>query len=168
MKRTLIFTILIVLLSACGQVYFTTPQPTKGVTVKSFIADLQGFYADSTLEIEVLKNELLVKGDTFRLSGKTPDENEVLVKYYKKFYFASFVDSQYFSVYMANFYDNKLAVYMLNADAQSITVLNKFLKVDTLNAKDEHYLINPSKKEFDQLVDYELFEVIGVLEKQVK
>lgn len=168
MKHTSIFAILIVLLSACGQVYFTSPQPTKGVTVKSFIADLQGFYADSTLKIEVLKNELIVDNDTFKLSSKTPSKNEVLVKYHKKLYFASFADSQYFSVYMANFYDNKLAVYMLNADAQSIAVLSKFLKVDVLSDKDEHYLINPSKKEFDQLVDYDIFEVIGVFEKQAK
>jgi hypothetical protein len=66
---------------------------------------------------------------------------------------------------MANFYENKLAIYMLNADERSIDILNRFVSVDTLNAKEEHYLINPGKKEFDQLVDNDLFNVVSVLEK---
>lgn len=150
---------------ACEQVYFATPQPMKGTKIKSFISEVQGSYADSTLDITVLKDALVIAHDTFELTTQTPVDGQVSVRFYKNYYFASIPDSNFFSVYMANFYDNKLAIYMLNADARSIEILNRFVLVDTLNAKEGHYLINPSKKEFDLLVDYDLFNVVSVLEK---
>jgi hypothetical protein len=40
------------------------------------------------------------------------------------------------------------------------------VQVDTIDAQKEHYLISPSKQEFDALVDNQVFDVLGVFEKQ--
>jgi hypothetical protein len=164
MKRNILYLSVFILL-ACEQVYFATPQPLKGTKIKSFISEIQGNYVDSTLDVSVLNDALVIAHDTFHLTTQTPVEGQVSVRFHKNFYFVSIPDSSFFSVYMANFYENKLAIYMLNADERSIDILNRFVSVDTLNAKEEHYLINPGKKEFDQLVDNDLFNVVSVLEK---
>lgn len=164
MKRSLLY-ILVLILLACEQVYFATPQPLKGTKIKSFISEIQGSYADSTLDVTVLKDALVIAHDTFVLTTQTPIEGQVSVRFHKNFYFISIPDSVFFSVYMANIYDNKLAVFMLNADERSINILNRIVSVDTLNAEKNHFLINPSKKEFDMLIDYDMFNVVSVLEK---
>lgn len=152
-------------LSACAQVYFSTPQPQKGSTVKTFLEELTGVYADSILDITIDSDAISISGDRFEMTRKTPGDHQVLVKYYRDFYFASFKDSTFYSVFMGKFYDDKLAVYMLNGDELSLNRLNRLIKVDTIDAESNHYLVNPSKKEFDNLLDYEMFEVVSVLQK---
>lgn len=165
MRKLFMIFVVSLLFTACAQVYFATPQPQKGTTVRSFLDELHGVYSDSNYIVEILKNEMLVSGDRYRLTTKTPLDNEVMIKFYKNFYFASFYDTLHYTVFMGRFYDNKLAVYMLNADSRSIEILNRYVVVDTINAEDNTYFINPSKKEFDQMIDDELFDVVCVLEK---
>jgi hypothetical protein len=68
---------------------------------------------------------------------------------------------------MGCFYDDKLAVYMLNPDERSVGILSRFVQVDTIDAGKEHYLISPSKQEFDALVDNGIFDVVGVFKKEI-
>lgn len=166
MKPLLFIFSIALLLSSCAQVYFSDPQPKKGMTIKSFMADLQGEYADSVLQITIDKKELVVGDEHYRLTNKFPGEGEVLVKFYKNFYFANFSDSVYYSVIMGKFYDDKLAIYMLSPDGRTIERLKNFGKITFLDSVNKTYLMNSSKKQFDQLVDYEMFEVTNVLEKK--
>ena len=165
MKRNLLVLVSIFLFFGCARVYFANPQPLKGTTVKSFVKDIRGIYADSILTVEIQADELIVNGDRYRLSKDEPSEAEVLVKYYNDFYFASFSDSAYFLVFMGKFYENKLAVYMLNADQRSVDILNRFVKVDTPDAAQKSYLIDPSKKEFSAVIESGLFDVVSVMTK---
>ena len=154
------------ILSSCGQIYFKEPMPQKGTTVKSFVDEIQGIYQDSLLKVEIYKKSLVISGEKFELTKKIPGNGEVLVKYYRDFYFASFADSSYFQVYMVKFYDdNKLALYMLNADESSRKRIARFTKVETIDDSKQAYLLEPTKKEFSELVDYGMFEVFGILEK---
>ncbi len=166
MKRFLFVIASVFLLSACAQVFFTSPQPSRGVAIRSFPDAQLGIYSDSTLNVTLLKNKIIIEGDEYVLTTRNPLENEVLVKFYKNFYFASFLEEGYYQVFMAGFFDEKLAVYMLNADAYSIEVLNKFVAVDTLNTETETYLIDASRRQFDAIIDNELFDVIGVLSRE--
>ena len=166
MRKLSIIIVVGLMINACAQVYFAAPQPQKGTTVRSFLNELHGVYSDSNYVVEIRKNEMVVSGDRYQLTSKTPLDNEVLVKFYKNFYFASFLDTLHYTVFMGKFYDNKLAVYMLNADSRSIEILNRYVAVDTINANDSTYFINPSKKAFDQMIDDELFDVVCVLEKR--
>ncbi|MFA9390864.1 MAG: hypothetical protein ACERKD_13720 [Prolixibacteraceae bacterium] len=166
MKTILKSFLFVLLISSCAQVYFVDPLPQKGLVIKSFIDEVQGVYGDSLLEVEVLKNELIVGGDRYQLCSKSPGEKEVLVKFYNDFYFANFKDSSFYSVFMGKFYENKLAIYMLNADAHSINRLKKMVTVQTLDSTKQSYLIQPTKKQFDQMVNSELFDVVNVMDKR--
>lgn len=166
MKFLFYLVFILVLMASCSQVYFTTPQPQKGFIVKSFMNEIQGVYADSTLEVELKKNDLIVSGDHYKLTSKVPVENEVLIRFYKDFYFASFSDSVHYMVVMAKFYENKLALYQLSADELSVSRLKKIIHVEVLDSIVNTYLIDPSNKTFDQLIDEEMFSVVNVLEKK--
>lgn len=166
MKNFAYLIIVLLLTSACGQVYFTEPNPQRGVKLKTFPEEIQGTYADSTLQIVITSDSISIFDEKYKLTKNDEGEHEVNVRFYQNKYFASIKDSAYYSVFMGNFYDNKLAVYMLNADDRSINILSHFVKIDTLNAAKEHYLINPSKNEFDAIINNELFDVVGVLEKE--
>lgn len=158
--------VLALVFTSCAQVLFNAPQPQKGMVIKSFIDDVQGVYSDSALQVEIGKKQLKIGGETYDLVSKDPSDNQVLVKFYNEFYFASFRDSVYYSVYMARFYDNKLALYMMGADGLSISRIRRLIPVDEIDSINKTYLVSPSKKQFDDLLDYEMFEVIDVLEKQ--
>jgi hypothetical protein len=166
MKHTFYAIVFLVLITACGQVYFSEPNPQRGVRVKSFSEKLQGVYADSIFQIEIGKDSINVMGEPYKITKKDAAADEVTIRYYKSNYFVSFKDSLYYSVFMARFYDDKLAVYMLNPDERSVEVLSRLVKVDTIDAQKDHYLISPSKQEFDALVDNEVFDVMGVFEKE--
>lgn len=166
MKRHLLIFLCCFLLGSCTQVYFLNPQPQKGTIVKSFINEIQGNYTDSILSVEIGKQELIVDGEHYKLTDGLLAENEVLVKYYKDFYFANFKDSLHYTVFMAKFYDQKLAVYMLSPDQRSINVLGRFVKVEPLDREMKTYLIDPSKKEFEALFENGVFEVVNVLMKK--
>lgn len=166
MRKYLLFFTIALVATSCAEVYFTTPQPQKGMTLKSFIDDVQGVYADSLLNVSVLKNQLIVGGETFKLVSELQNENEVVVKFYNNFYFASFKDSIYYSVFMANFYEDKLAVYMLEADPRSLDVIKKFVEVQTVSAEKKEYLIAADKKQFDELINNEQFKVVTVLKRE--
>lgn len=157
---------MVLTVGACSQVYFIQPQPQKGTTIKAFIEEVQGEYSDSLLDIRIGKKEFEVSGEQFELTTKTPVENEALVKFYKDFYFISFADSIYYSVYMLKFYDEKLALFMINADERSLDHLRRIVDVVALDTANEDHLIDPSKKQFEQIVDSGLFEVINVMTKK--
>ncbi len=166
MKLKYFIPLLLIALTSCAKVYFKTPQPLNGKLVKTFSKDVIGEYADSTLDVVVLKDSIKINGEFYSLSSEIIDSTQVIVKFYKDFYFATFKESKYYDVYMANFYEDKLALYMLNGDSRSISYLSRIVDVDTLNAEDEQYIINPTKREFNDIVDWELFELISVLKKQ--
>jgi hypothetical protein len=164
--KNLVYILILLLGSACGQVYFSEPNPQRGVRVKSISEELQGVYTDSVFRIEISENRINVMGETYDITKKNAAADEVTIRYYKNSYFVSFKDSLYYSVFMGRFYDDKLAVYMLNPDERSVSILSRFVQVDTIDAQKEHYLISPSKQEFDALVDNQVFDVLGVFEKQ--
>lgn len=166
MKSVLFIFLSALLLSSCAQLYFSEPQPKKGMTIKSFMDDLQGEYSDSILTVAIDKKEVVVGGEHYQLTSKTPGEGEVLVKFYKNYYFANFRDSVYYAVIMGKFYENKLALFMISPDGRTIGRLQNFGEITALDTINKTYLMNSSKKQFDQLVDYGMFDVINVLEKK--
>lgn len=153
-------------MSSCAKVYFVSPHPISGKTIKFIPKEIIGEYSDSTLDVKVFKDSLIINSDKFILTTLSPDTNQVLVKYYRDFYFATFKEKNLFDVYMASFYEDKLALYMINGDERSINTLKRVVDVDTIDIKEEVYLINPTKKEFNDILEWELFELISILKKQ--
>lgn len=165
MKKT-VYVLMVLFISACGQVYFSEPNPQHGIRIKSMSEELQGIYTDSAFQIRIGEDWINVMGEPYNITKKNITDDQVAIRYYKNSYFVSFKDSIYYSVFMGRFYDDKLAVYMLNPDEQSVSILSRFVPIDTIDAGKEHYLISPSKQEFDALVDNEVFDVFGVFEKE--
>lgn len=165
MRIILYSLILLLYTAACSQVYFASPQPDKGVVIKTFMQQVQGVYADSLIEVEVMKDKVFIAGTPFKLVSKSPGENEVLVRFYNNAYFASMKDSLWYTVMMVRFEEEKMAVYLPGADAISVARLKRLVAVDTLDAARRYYLIDPNTKEFDKLLSYEIFEVAALLQK---
>lgn len=164
--RSLLYGLLIFITTSCAKVYFVSPHPINGKTIKSIPKDMIGEYSDSTLDVKVFKDSIIVNSDKFLLTTESPDTNQVLIKNYRDFYFATFKEKAYYDVYMASFYEDKLALYMINGDERSINTLKRVVKVDTIDIKEEAYIINPSKNEFNDILEWELFELISILKKQ--
>ncbi len=165
-KRLFIPLLLLVLTTSCAQVYFSLPQPANGKIVKAFDKEIQGFYADSILDVKVSSDSIWINNQSFKLTSEMPGKDQALVKFYKDFYFVSLCDSIYFTVFMASFYEDKLAIYMLNPDQRSIENLKRVVDVKTLDDGKVSYLIAPSKKEFNDIIDWELFDLVCILKKQ--
>ena len=157
---------LLVLTTSCGKVYFSSPQPANGKIVKVFDPKIQGLYSDSILDVNISSDSIRINNQGFKLTAEIPGSGQVLVKSYKDFYFASFSDSAYFNVLMASFYENKLAIYMLNPDDRSVEILKRVVDVKPIENEKGSYLISPSKKEFNDIIDWELFDVVCVLKKK--
>ncbi|MBN2807534.1 MAG: hypothetical protein JXR22_12825 [Prolixibacteraceae bacterium] len=157
---------LVLFLTACSQVYFATPQPRKGFVVKSFLENIQGVYADTLIEVEIMKNEVLISGNRFRLTNQDPCEDEVLVRFYNDAYFASLKDSLWYIVFMVRFDEQNMAVYIPGSDALSVSRLKRHLDVETIDSTRGFYLIDPSVKEFEQLINSGVFEVVSLLQKK--
>lgn len=163
MKKLIVGILILFSCISCGGVYFSSPLPEKGLSIKSFVGDVVGNYSDTIINVSIYKNGVTVFGENFSLTKKEPKEGEVLVKFYNNNYFANFNIDNHFFVIMAKFYDNKLALYTLNADSYSISRLKKVINVAVLDSCNDSYLISPTKKEFDDLVNYDMFEVLTVL-----
>lgn len=165
MKKIILISFSFLLLLSCDQVYVKSPQPVKGFKIKSFIDDLHGVYADSTLTVSIEKSRIVIDETSYELTRKDPGENEVLVKFYKEFYFANFRDSTYFTLFAGKFYDNKLAVFMMNADEFSLNRMKDLVEVEKLDG-DGDYLIDPTASEFDKLLESSFFDVVAILDKE--
>lgn len=165
MKLYGVVLVLLLMFSSCAQIYMVEPQPQKGMVIKSFIDQIQGEYSNENLSLTIHEREVIVAGLSFKLSAKTPIENEVLVKFYREYYFANFFDKGAYVLVMAKFYDDKVALYLLSPDARTVKQLTDFGAVAKMDSLSKSYLMTTTKKQFDQLLDYEMLMVEQVLEK---
>jgi len=159
--------ILLLVLTGCARIYFARPQPTKGMVLRRFPKEITGIYSDSVLFHRLRPDSLYLWETGFRLSTKDPGKGEVQIRFASPYYFVNFRDSLAFPVFMAWAYDNKLAVYMLCGDARSRTVISRAAKIDTLSREKQIYRIDPTPDEFDGLLEWDAWDVVGVLEKKL-
>jgi hypothetical protein len=155
----------LLLMAGCINVKFATPQPDKGRTLKKIPKIFTGTYADTTFTLTLSPDTLYFEKQALVITRTNPDENEVQLRFYSPYYFAVFKDSVYYNIFMANFYDNKLAIYMINSDKRTIALLNRVVKVDTINSEKGWYLIDPSLCEFDEILEWDIWEPAAVLTK---
>jgi hypothetical protein len=169
MTKKVIWSLLLFILGACSQVYFNAPQPEKGKPMGSFPRFMEATYSNDILEVELKDDAIFVNGVRLQLTKELPGKGEVQLRFSNNLYFANFSDSIYFSVFMAQFYDDKLVLYMLSPDERSVNVLKRYIALEQIqvHSKKSH-LITPVKKEFANLVDLDLFESFAVLTKQMK
>jgi hypothetical protein len=158
---------LFVVLTGCDRVVFDEPQPVKGRVLSTIPKMYLGVYQSSNLHLELKKDAIVVNGLSFALSRELPTEGTTQLRFYDNLYFANVGDSTGYSVFMAQFFDDKLAVYMLNPDGRSLSRIKRVAQVSTLEtSKPKRHKILLSKNNFFELVDSEMFDVVSVLHYQ--
>jgi hypothetical protein len=171
MKHHIFFLLLLsITFSSCNRVVFEKPQPERARVMASFPKMYHGTYSNPNLEISILKNSVSVNGYTFQLAGEKVANGQLQMRFAQNFFFANFpdpVDSTKFIVIMAQFLNDQLAVYMLNPDRRSLSRIQRVSTVEhfDLFGKTVH-VVRPHRNLFQEIVDQEMFDVVGVLKKQ--
>jgi len=148
----------------CDRVVFNEPQPVNGRILGSIPKMYQGVYESTNLHLELKKESIVVNGLSFVLSKELPQEGTIQLRFYDNFYFINVGDSLAYSVFMAQFIDDKLAVYMLNPDARSLERIKRIAAVETKQQIEQSlHRVTVPKNGFFKLVDQEVFDVLGVL-----
>ncbi len=160
MKILMMISVLLVVLAACTEVYFTESQPAGKKALKQIPEDFHGFYLDPDNKDTIQINNVSfgVGKDARFLS------DSIELKKWKKYYFLNIQEDQkrYWEVYLIQFTDNKtLEVSIIDGD-DSVTV-NLLKTVTDVSSKEnsdgkvDYYLINPSRKELRYMLEKGVF-----------
>jgi hypothetical protein len=166
MRPFVFLLITVFMLGACSQVVFTNSKSIRGVALSSFPGQMHGVYTDSVIRLDIYDDGFTFGAKHYRLTKKTPVKDQVQVKYSNDFYFAILPYEQYFQVFMVKYSSEQIAVYMLNADKYSLNILQRFTALENVTADSTLYVIDPSRSEFIELVNNEVFDVVGVYKRQ--
>lgn len=157
----------ILFVAACQPIHFSQTQPTKGKVITKFSSQQQGIYNADGQTIRITSDSILTGYFNLKLTATEPSKNEAQVKVQNDVYFVNIADAGLYNLVLAKFYDDKLAIFMLNSDSRTIGLIERFATVErktTIDGK-PYFLLNPSRKEMNTLVDYDIFEVVEVFQK---
>jgi hypothetical protein len=167
-QLNLIVLVLAVLFAmACQPIHFTQSQPVKGKIITKFSPQQQGSYKSGERTVYLTADSILTGYFNLKLTAVEPGKNEAQVKIQNDVYFVNISESGQYTVVLAKFFDDKLALYMLNSDSRTLGMIERFTTVErktTANGK-PYFMLNPSRKEMNTLVDYDIFEVVEVYQK---
>jgi hypothetical protein len=147
-------------LSSCVQ--FKEAQPKQVENMMSFPNELLGKYTDSeqgTLTISE-KNMTYVSKDGSKQFNKNLGE-EFILRAFNGSYVINIKENENWQVFLTKTNGKDLDVYTvsLGNDDKKLTKLQKTIKVEVKQDPDggESYVINPSKEEFQLLIDQSFF-----------
>ncbi len=158
--------LIIFLLAGCSSVRFASPQPEKGRALKKIPKSFRGTYADSIFTLKLSADTLFFEKQAFPITRDDPVDKQVQLRFYNPNYFAVFKDSLWYDIFMVNFYENKMAIYTLNSEQRTLNLLKRIVKVDTIDGETDQYMIDPSHREFDEILEWDLWKPAAVLTKK--
>ncbi len=182
MKRFIFLSFISFLLTSCSTVVFEKAMPAKGKQLKTFPKEMQGVYLtpDSTkLEITATTAKEIKETNTPTISLIDIDlaQKDVLKKK-DNIYYLNMEDNGMYFVIMFEHFDNKLEVYSIVLDEKKtgkseeeiIKEIKKITKVKAHKQEDALgnstvYILNPSQKEFEKLIQQGLFVKLGTMTK---
>lgn len=190
MKRTILYMMAVCLvLSACHDFYFKSPQPQQGKELKTIPAELTGTYFEKSGDSVTVnqKEPLIITRNSYDLKTSDPDTRDmkvsgtlkpgkVVLKKLDDYYVLSQkvenpLNSKHDSVwevYVLKYTGNGLILYNLTSEEREFMVdsVKGITGVQEETAgSDKIYLLNPSKKQFKKLLNNDLFNKIGEFEK---
>lgn len=167
MIRFIYCIILLMLLSACDQVVFTEPQPSKVKEMQEIPEFLRGTYVDSDNDTLVVRSNSFSydEDDLSGLSDIFISDSMVLKEYYDH-YFLSIrekIGEEYFwLLYIIEAFDDgkKLDVYAM--DPGDVVKLAKLQEItskvrDIEDSDTEYYLFDPKKKNYKTIIRDSVF-----------
>lgn len=163
----LILFVIVSFMSSCDSIYFAQPQPIKGKTINQIPQDKLGHYQGEYYDLELSPTSIISEPFMFELTEGVPSENQVLLKSQGDLFYANIADSSMYHLILGKFYEDKLALYMLEANERTINILKKYVTIEEFKQREGNisYLINPSKKELSELIEMDLFSVIDICTK---
>lgn len=164
MKKLILFVLTAFLFISCTAVKFENPQPTAAPSLSEFPEKMHGtFVSDSDDTLEFSQNHFRYSSGTeVNLESKLSPESAVLKKA-NNTYILSLKDEQGWDVFPMKLGRNKITIYYANLDPdaeQLILDLKNTSPVHEIRneeGKFDHYLIDPSEKEFKKLLRKKLF-----------
>jgi len=163
----LLFTVLLLL--GCSTVKFEEPQPVNLRFLKSFPKSLIGLYVDNDMDT------LVVNHNFFKYEGEdkylvTSDLDlelgDAVLKKYKGYYILSIKSEGLWDVVLINQKNENLHVSYINLgnnEGALIRRLEKIVRVEKViqeDSKTSEYIINPSKRDFKDIIKENIFSEV--------
>lgn len=163
MKKLIFGLIAMLSLTSCTAVKFENPQPAGISSLTEFPQEMQGFYTSGdgdTLEI-FSQSFNYYDGQEIDLKADLEPSTAVL-KRVKNRYVLSLKDNSSWDVFPIKVFRNKIIVYYVDLDERTGRLLDindsaVVKQIRTGEDKFDHYLINPSEREFKKLLRKKLF-----------
>ncbi len=163
MKKLLLFMFLAQYLASCTAVKFENPQPAGAKSLNEFPQKILGtFTSDESDTLRITNNSFRFSdGKEINFEAELSDENTVL-KLHKNTYILNLKDNGSWDVFPLKFSSNKITVYFADLNSRTEALLKAkypeaVQEIRTEDGKLDHFLIDPSAKEFDRLLKKNLF-----------
>lgn len=150
-------------LFSCTAVKFETPQPADAAELKEFPSSMLGtFTSDDKDTLKIMESSFRFwDGEDIDLTAELSTSDAVL-KRHRKTYILSLKDDDSWEVFPLKISKNKITVLYIDLDSETQELLDQMdpasvMERRTEDGKIEYYLINPSAKEFQELLKKNLF-----------
>lgn len=163
----LLFTVL--LLFGCSTVKFKEPQPVNVRLLKSFPKSLIGLYVDNDMDTLVVNHNFFIyEGEEKYLvtSDLDLELDDAVLKKYKGYYILSIKSEGLWDVVLINQKNENLHVSYINLgnnEEALIRRLEKIVRVEKViqeDSKTSEYIINPSKRDFKDIIEKNIFSEV--------
>ncbi|WP_324721305.1 hypothetical protein [Salinimicrobium sp. HB62] len=163
MKTLTTFLLLAVLLSSCTAVKFANPQPKGSAALDEFPQKILGtFTSDESDTLRIMKTSFRFSdGKEVGFEADLSAENTIL-KLHKRTYILNLKDNGSWDVFPMKLSANKITLYFADLTSKTEALLKAkhpetVREIKTEDGKFDHYLIDPSAKEFERLLKKKLF-----------
>ena len=167
MKQTvsICFLWVTITLISCKSMYFKVPQPLDTDMLNEFPENIRGLYTSADVDTMKIDRFSFVMGnkDSSFEGGGSLNADSVILKKMNNCLVLSIKDEIYWNVLLIKYNNDTLFIFGIDVNDKENYTLNRVGKITPFrtlkNDKGEivDYLINPSKKQFEQLVDLGLF-----------
>jgi hypothetical protein len=171
-RTALLLTILAVILVACDEVNFEHAQPMTAEDYSAFPKNLQGNYVSKDSDTIIVTENTISLFNQSNPCDKLSEHDSlgdlIRLRYADGLYFLNIKEHEYWSVLLVQILEGDSAkVLMLKPDDESVLSaiqnITSLKKIEDNNEDILYYVIDPSPKELEQLVNGNLFSPISTL-----
>lgn len=177
MKRLFYLLALVLILASCDQVIFPEAQPKKVKAMSDIPSELHGVYLDENGDSLIIYSRYYTYNDEeFDHSENIYLSDSAVLKEYHDRYFLSnrtIIDSQYYFVtFIIESLDDGKTLEVYAMDPDDVVKLAKLQEItskvmDIEGPVIDHYLFDPKKKNYKQIIDDTIFTKVITFKKIV-
>lgn len=177
MKVIILYLGLLLIISSCGpMIYFEQPQPANSKMENVFPEALQGMYNDDSNNVPLIINELTYEyGDTssfFGISKSLLSDSLILIKHQSYYMLNGLSENGWYVMAISIRNIDTLVVHFTDGeDLGEVEKLKKITSVKEIfdsNGNIDYYLINPTQKQFESMLQEKLFSGEMIFTRVIK